>query len=352
MSDETRRIESSVDYGWHDVWPRRPRRGESLPPGQWVLRVFPRFADKPRTPPPAVPATPTLKIRGAVGDELSLEFGRLQQLQRRELLADFHCVTTWSVFGLRWSGWRLADLWREVICRDARPSSEASHIVAVGLDGHRAILHLDDALAEDVFVVDTLAGAPLDLVHGAPLRLVSPQQYAYKSVKHLTAIEVHTSEPTRQLGNKEHPRARVDREERHATLPAWLVRWPYRAVVPMTAMMARHSARGAPRGKRLRTPWRDATLSPPNVVGLKAGKRLRVVIVGGRFGGLAAARPPKPGTGRPQYASSRNAAHFSRATVHRRRTAAEESSARYSPTSSRPSGKEAARLITCLAAEV
>ena len=183
-------------------------------------------------------------IRGAVRNPLALEVGRLRQFDRRELRADFHCVTTWSVLDLRWNGWPLRDLWREVISPEAGPSDRASHLVAIGRDGFRAILFLEDALANDVFVADTLDGAPLDSVHGAPLRLVSPHQYAYKSVKHLSAIEVHTSEPPRQLGGKGHPRARVDREERHATLPAWLVRWPYRAVVPITAMMAQRNARG------------------------------------------------------------------------------------------------------------
>ena len=69
-----------------------------------------------------------------------------------------------------------------------------------------------DLLRNDAVVADRLGDEPLSLAHGAPLRLISPQQYAYLSAKHLCAIKVHTSAPPIPRGFalfRQYPRARV-----------------------------------------------------------------------------------------------------------------------------------------------
>jgi DMSO/TMAO reductase YedYZ molybdopterin-dependent catalytic subunit len=103
------------------------------------------------------------------------------------------------------------------------------------------VVQLEDALGDDVLLAEHLNGAPLDSDHGAPVRLVSPSQYGYMNTKHLSRIEVHTSEPKpsgpllrsrlllRLLGR--HPRARVWEEERNQDLPAWVVRPVYRSLI-------------------------------------------------------------------------------------------------------------------------
>ena len=90
--------------------------------------------------------------------------------------------------------------------------------------------------ADGVIVATHLDGAPLDERHGAPLRLVSPSQYGYKSVKHLVSLDFCAAEP--KVMSKEHLRARVAFEERHPRLPSWLVRLPYRLMIPPTAFLA------------------------------------------------------------------------------------------------------------------
>ena len=66
-------------------------------------------------------------------------------------------------------------------------------MVFEGLDGHRSVATIEDALNDDVLIAENLDGRPLDSDHGAPVRLVSPSQYGYISTKHLSRIEVHTS---------------------------------------------------------------------------------------------------------------------------------------------------------------
>jgi DMSO/TMAO reductase YedYZ molybdopterin-dependent catalytic subunit len=103
-----------------------------------------------------------------------------------------------------------------------------------------------DAVADDVVLATHLDGEPLDDRHGAPLRLVSPGQYGYKSVKHLTALDFRVDQPAAM--SKEHLRARVAFEERHPVLPSWAVRRPHRLLIAPTAYLAersldRHGAR-------------------------------------------------------------------------------------------------------------
>ena len=70
-----------------------------------------------------------------------------------------------------------------------------------------------DALAEEVLLADSLEGEALSVEHGAPLRLIAPAHYGYKSAKHLCGIEVVRDPPgTRHIG--EHPRGKVALEER------------------------------------------------------------------------------------------------------------------------------------------
>ncbi len=108
-----------------------------------------------------------------------------------------------------------------------------------------------------MLIAEHLGGRPLDGDHGAPVRLVSPDQYGFVSTKHLCSVELHTTEPPesyrhaspktrralRVLGP--HPRARVWEEERHSALPAWAVRPAFRLLIPpFTFLSARGSSKG------------------------------------------------------------------------------------------------------------
>ena len=231
-----------LDYTWRDVWPRRQRQS-SLPPGQRVVRAMPRFGVKPTAPPPAVPETPALVIKGDVAHESVIALEQLSRLDRAEIQADFHCVTTWTMPHLHWSGWLLRDVWENLVIPRAQPSASATHLRAIGGDRYTSALELGDALADEVLIADCLEGRPLDLGHGAPLRLVAPAHYGYKSVKHLVALSIHIEAPRTSGGNIQHPRARVRFEERHATIAGRLLRWPYRLSIIPIAVRARRGAR-------------------------------------------------------------------------------------------------------------
>lgn len=184
---------------------------------------------------------PVLTVTGQVRRPAQLDLAELLVgLPRRQQRSDLHCVTTWSAVDLGWSGVALREVLRR-LADVAKPDRRARWLLACGLDGFAACLRLDDADADDVLLADELHGLPLSLAHGAPVRLVAPAHYAYKSVKHLVALEYRIAYPGGSAGWKEHPRGRVASEERSRVLPgpvwrrAWavslpLARRPYRRV--------------------------------------------------------------------------------------------------------------------------
>ena len=232
----------------------------TLPPGQRAIDGFPRFGTHLHRPPPSIPSDPVIHIGGAVTEPFDVSLAHLATLPRRELTADFHCVAGWSATGLRWEGVAFEAFYRTVIEPSLPRPASPTAVVFGGLDGYQSIVSIEDALGAEVLIAEQLDGRPLDADHGAPVRLISPDQYGFVSTKHLCRIEVHTAEPATtyhrapliQLGLqlvKPHPRARVWQEERHRYLPAWAVRPVYRRIVPaIRSASARGRTRPDPEG--------------------------------------------------------------------------------------------------------
>jgi DMSO/TMAO reductase YedYZ molybdopterin-dependent catalytic subunit len=216
-----------------------------LPPGQRETPDFPRFGLTQFAGRfPSETTKVTLQVAGLVEKELLLD-DPLQGLLRVEQLSDFHCVTTWSRRSLRWSGVRFAELFARVIEPRARPGAAATLVALRGQDGARTAMHLEDLLAVDVLLADTLDGSPLSVDHGAPLRLVAPQHYGYKSIKHLSRIEFRLPSSgyrVSALKFMDHPRARVAQEERGRYFPGWLLRYAYRPLVSGTVALFREAS--------------------------------------------------------------------------------------------------------------
>lgn len=223
----------------------------TLPPGQRRINRFPRFGAHLGKPAPAVPADPVIEICGAVADDVDVPLATLASLPRRVLDADFHCVAGWSAMGLQWEGVAFEDFYRRLVVPALAPHTVVTHLEFRGLDGYKSVVAIEDALADDVLIAEHLDGEPLDSDHGAPARLVSPSQYGYVSTKHLCRVKVLTSEPTvgrvSRIVNvllRDHPRARVWKEERNGSLPPWFVRPVYRAIkTPLLYLCARGEGR-------------------------------------------------------------------------------------------------------------
>ena len=208
-----------------------------MPPGQSLFPSFDRFglglfANR-------FPATPDV-IEFTVGGDVgrSLQVGKeLASLPRVEQVSDFHCVTTWSVLNVRWGGVRFSDFYQQVVVPLAKPIEGATFVVLRGQDGYCVSMQLEDLMAPDVLLVDTLDGKRLGIDHGAPLRLVAPAHYGYKNAKHIAAIEFWTDRrkyrfPFPYPDLMDHPRGRVAFEERARFLPRWIIRPHYKMLMP------------------------------------------------------------------------------------------------------------------------
>jgi DMSO/TMAO reductase YedYZ molybdopterin-dependent catalytic subunit len=126
----------------------------------------------------------SLIVDGAVNAPLRFDFAQFLNLPQVEDVSDFHCVTTWSLMDSKWKGVSFATL-----AALAEVSPSATHIMTYGADGYSTNVSLEEALKEDVLLVHEWNGAPLPYEHGGPVRMITPQLYAWKGSKWITRIE-------------------------------------------------------------------------------------------------------------------------------------------------------------------
>ena len=220
-----------------------------LPPGQRAIDHFPRFG----TPASAskLPAAPSadfaLQVAAGGAACAPISRGELGQLARRELVADFHCVTTWSYQGVSWSGYGFREFYEQLIAPRAREHGSFPFVELKALDGYGTCLALDDLLTDEALLADRMNGAPLSLEHGAPLRLVVPSLYGYKNIKHVSRLMLVSRyrRPFVERQTQAHPRGRVAFEERGRGLPGPIYRIIYRATLPAARWYFERAARAA-----------------------------------------------------------------------------------------------------------
>lgn len=205
-----------------------------LPPGQRVIDEFPRFGGAAFAMRPIKQREIHLAITGAIDERMELTAVELATLPRVSVTCDFHCAAGWSHRDLQWTGFLFKDVWEKLIAPRLTNPGAIGFIVLRGQDGYRTALPLADLLAPRVLIADRLGDQPLTIEHGAPVRLIAPAHYGYKSAKHLAGIELRVDDRgyvplmPRLL---DHPRARVAFEERGRFLPGWLLRWIFRPFI-------------------------------------------------------------------------------------------------------------------------
>lgn len=154
-----------------------------VPVGQTVTRGWP-VLDLGRQP--DVPLSKwELVVDGAVEEPLRLSWEDFMALPQTSDVSDFHCVTTWSKMDVPWEGVQLS-----AVLALARPKVEASHLMTHAYDGYTTNLSLAEALKDDVLLVHTAEGRPLPVEHGGPVRVITPQLYAWKGAKWIRRLEV------------------------------------------------------------------------------------------------------------------------------------------------------------------
>jgi DMSO/TMAO reductase YedYZ molybdopterin-dependent catalytic subunit len=154
-----------------------------LPPGQTETVKWP-VLDLGRQPRIALDKW-QLVIDGVVEKPVTLSWADFQGLEQVEDVSDFHCVTTWSLLDQRWTGVRV-----DTLLALAGPTDKATHLMIHGYDGYSTNLPLEEALKPDVLLVHRWNGAPLPIEHGGPVRMITPQLWAWKGSKWVSRLEL------------------------------------------------------------------------------------------------------------------------------------------------------------------
>ncbi len=158
-----------------------------LPPGQVVAKGWP-VLDLGRKP-IVNPEDWKLTIDGACKHPTELDWEAFMALPQCDDVSDFHCVTTWSKFDVPWRGVRFSELMALV-----SPDDEATHAMCHAYDGYTTNVSLAEAMKPDVLLAHHALGAPLPIEHGGPIRMITPQLYAWKGAKWISRIELMTAD--------------------------------------------------------------------------------------------------------------------------------------------------------------
>ena len=128
-------------------------------------------------------ATYRLKVTGLVDKTLSLPLADLRKLPQESQNSRMKCVQCWSGRA-NWDGFRFGDL-----LEMAKPKKAAKAVRIDCADKWYEYLTIEDLLKPRVMLVLGLDGKPLPDRHGAPLRLIDPSRYGYKSAKLITSLQ-------------------------------------------------------------------------------------------------------------------------------------------------------------------
>jgi DMSO/TMAO reductase YedYZ molybdopterin-dependent catalytic subunit len=123
-----------------------------------------------------------LRIGGLVEKQQSLSLEELRHLPQETQNCRLKCVQCWSSRAA-WGGFRFAHL-----VELAKPKAAAHAVRLDCADKWYEYFTLVEILSPRVLLALDMAGKPLTASHGAPLRVIDPARYGYKSAKLITAI--------------------------------------------------------------------------------------------------------------------------------------------------------------------
>ncbi len=160
---------------------RDPHAGE-LPPGQYDVG-----ADWPvltaEVTPNLRPERWSMTVDGLVEEPQVWSWDEMHALPQSDYHGPIHCVTTWSKFDTTFGGVSV-----DLLLGAARPSPEATHVLATSTTGYTTNLPLEHLRGGRAWVVWSFSGRPLHPEHGGPVRLLVPHLYFWKSAKWVTRL--------------------------------------------------------------------------------------------------------------------------------------------------------------------
>ena len=134
----------------------------------------------------------TVRIEGPDGETLDeLDLSHFEALPQRDLVIEHKCIEGWSNI-THWGGVRFADF-------HERYADRVGDVQYVGLEtpdrAYYVGWELDDILHPQTMLALREHGEPLDQLHGAPLRLATPNKYGIKCLKRIGVIRYTNERP-------------------------------------------------------------------------------------------------------------------------------------------------------------
>jgi len=148
-----------------------------------------------------------IEITGLVEKPMTIDAQELvDSMTLEERVYRFRCVEAWAMI-VPWTGFPFAKLIEKV-----SPKASARFVrfetfnrpdQAPGMTRHSEYpwpyfegLRIDEAMHPLTMVATGIYGKPLPKQHGAPIRMVVPWKYGYKSIKSIVKIEFVSQQPT------------------------------------------------------------------------------------------------------------------------------------------------------------
>jgi sulfoxide reductase catalytic subunit YedY len=147
----------------------------------------------------------SIEIDGMVDNPGTWSFERIVEgMTIEERIYRLRCVEAWSMV-VPWNGFELADLLERVGVQDGaryvafetalRPDEMPGVGVPVLDWPYREGLRLDEAMHPLTILATGLYGEPMPNQNGAPIRLVVPWKYGFKSIKSIVRITLTDEQP-------------------------------------------------------------------------------------------------------------------------------------------------------------
>jgi DMSO/TMAO reductase YedYZ molybdopterin-dependent catalytic subunit len=164
------------------------RKDRPLPPSQRAINRLLRWGKDHPTIGVPVPKIDldnwVLVIDGEIEKPLKLNWNDVLKLPKTESTSDFHCVEGWSVLDCKWEG----ILFKHIVDL-VKPKEKAKFVTFECADGYTTSLTLKELSGDDILLAYKLNEQFLEEGLGAPLRLVVPSKYAYKSAMWITRVK-------------------------------------------------------------------------------------------------------------------------------------------------------------------
>jgi DMSO/TMAO reductase YedYZ molybdopterin-dependent catalytic subunit len=124
-----------------------------------------------------------LKVGGLCSAGREFTLADLKQLAKTAQVSRMKCVESWSAKA-KWGGFLPRTLFDVV-----KPKENAKYLYFHCADDYYEYIPLTELLKPRVLFAYEMNDAPLPDVHGAPLRLIIPSKYGYKSIKTILRLE-------------------------------------------------------------------------------------------------------------------------------------------------------------------